>query len=349
MDWYYAEHGKAVGPVPEAQLEQLAAEGRITAETLVRREAEADWVTYESLRSATPADTARAKPRYDIREMGLGGILDQAVALVKNHFLLLFLLFCYLVVPLSVTANLAVHHAARQSLISLDELLKMLMEGNIKDVLSVYAFPVVLLVVLYGIARPLTNGATIVAVQHSYLGKAIAPGQAMLVSLKRFWFLIWTSLLRDAAVFLVSFAMFALALWVVYLDRLLAPLAFLFMLVGGGVSVFIGGRLCLADQVVMIEGISGIAAIKRSNRIMKGHVLKGLVLFFIIFLIVLVVGECARLASLMPLQITLSIVLQTILLIFATTAIVVFYFSCRCAYENFDLVVLAEAVEEPSV
>ena len=39
-----------------------------------------------------------------------------------------------------------------------------------------------------------------------------------------------------------------------------------------------------------------------------------------------------------------SVVAQAIITIFATAAFVVFYFSCRCKHENFDLTLLAQSV-----
>jgi hypothetical protein len=47
------------------------------------------------------------------------------------------------------------------------------------------------------------------------------------------------------------------------------------------------------------------------------------------------------------LQIIGSTLLQAVTTIIWTAAGVVFYFSCRCAVENFDLHYLAEAIGEP--
>ena len=50
MNWYYAEAGQQTGPVDDAALEQLAAAGKITVETLVWREGLENWIPYGQAR-----------------------------------------------------------------------------------------------------------------------------------------------------------------------------------------------------------------------------------------------------------------------------------------------------------
>ena len=55
MDWYYADNGKQVGPVNEADWAQLVGTGKITATTLVWHEGLPDWQPYGGLAPAAVA------------------------------------------------------------------------------------------------------------------------------------------------------------------------------------------------------------------------------------------------------------------------------------------------------
>jgi uncharacterized RDD family membrane protein YckC len=46
MDWYYAQDGRQMGPVPEAELPRLVSEGAITNETLVWHSGMGEWQPY---------------------------------------------------------------------------------------------------------------------------------------------------------------------------------------------------------------------------------------------------------------------------------------------------------------
>jgi hypothetical protein len=56
MNWYYESAGQQTGPVADAELDRLLAEGKITPDTLVWREGLAGWAP---LRTARPAPAAR--------------------------------------------------------------------------------------------------------------------------------------------------------------------------------------------------------------------------------------------------------------------------------------------------
>src|SRR4051794_33811864 len=52
-DWYYASENRQMGPVPEAELDSLAASGVIAPQTLVWRGGMENWRTYSSVRMGT--------------------------------------------------------------------------------------------------------------------------------------------------------------------------------------------------------------------------------------------------------------------------------------------------------
>ncbi len=59
MKWYYESGGQQQGPVSEADLDRLAAEGKITADTLVWRDGLADWQPLREARPPRGEDTVR--------------------------------------------------------------------------------------------------------------------------------------------------------------------------------------------------------------------------------------------------------------------------------------------------
>jgi uncharacterized RDD family membrane protein YckC len=66
MDWYYVDAGNRVGPVSEAEFEQLAATGKLQANTLVWREGMANWQPFAQVRpvASSGAVTTPAAPIY---------------------------------------------------------------------------------------------------------------------------------------------------------------------------------------------------------------------------------------------------------------------------------------------
>jgi len=62
MEWYYTEGSKRVGPVSEADFQNLVNSGKIATKTLVWHAGMADWMPYDAL-SQTPIDAETASPQ----------------------------------------------------------------------------------------------------------------------------------------------------------------------------------------------------------------------------------------------------------------------------------------------
>lgn len=62
MQWYYADNGKQVGPVSEADFQGLVASGVIQAQTLVWTTGMAGWAAYGSLTPAASASSVTSAP-----------------------------------------------------------------------------------------------------------------------------------------------------------------------------------------------------------------------------------------------------------------------------------------------
>jgi len=67
MNWFYESGGSQQGPVSEAELDRLLAEGKITGDTLVWREGMAGWMPH---RSARPAQVAPPNLDYEVTRPG---------------------------------------------------------------------------------------------------------------------------------------------------------------------------------------------------------------------------------------------------------------------------------------
>jgi hypothetical protein len=62
MNWYYESAGQQQGPVTEAGLDRLLAEGKITLETLVWREGMSGWTPLRAAKPVAPSPTAPICP-----------------------------------------------------------------------------------------------------------------------------------------------------------------------------------------------------------------------------------------------------------------------------------------------
>jgi hypothetical protein len=253
---------------------------------------------------------------YTIKHMGLGGILDQAIAITRDHFKLLFTIMLLLLIPFSLLQGFimfSIQPALPPDPTPEDYL-------HQQEVLASY-WPLIGILVLVQalVVLPVTNGAVIAAVARLYLGKSITAMEAIAEGFRRLGPLLLTSIL-------------------VYL----AVVGGLMLCIIPGIyfSIWFG----LAQHVVMIERLSGVAALKRSKQLV--HKDRGTFLALIIVMIVIsfLIGAAAVFIPQPHLELIASTLLQALTTILWTAALVVFYFSCRCNVENFDLHYLAEAI-----
>jgi hypothetical protein len=95
----------------------------------------------------------------------------------------------------------------------------------------------------------------------------------------------------------------------------------------------------------MLEGLRASPAMTRSKELMKGNMSTGIVLGLLLIAISFGINATGLITSQPHVATLIQVVLQLIVLTFTTAASTVFYFSCRCKHEDFDLMRLAEAVE----
>lgn len=253
---------------------------------------------------------------YEIRQLNLGGILDQAIAIVKDNFMLLAGILLIVWVPYQLIAgavNLVIMPVLPPNATPQD------MAAMQQEVVAnlIYTLPLTLIGLF--VVLPLTNAAMVFAVAQVYLGYAITPLEAIRLGLRRIGPLIWTSILMGMAIF------------------------------GGLLLCLIPGILAalyfgLAQHVVILEDTSGIAALKRSKTLITPYLGTFLILGVILTIIGAMIGGGSALIPIPWVQMPVMVALQGVMTLFSTAAFVVFYFSCRCGLENFDLEYLAESV-----
>jgi hypothetical protein len=251
--------------------------------------------------------------RYTIQVLKLGEILDQAVKLTKDHFGVLIGITGILLIPFNLISG-----CMQISMIQPPPP-NPTPEQAMAFFVAMMRVTIPLLVFALLVIAPLTNAAIVHAIANAYREKPISVGGAVKRAFQRILPLIGTWFLA-AIVIMVG--------WILcFVPGILA--AFWFSLV---------------TQVVVVEGVAGIAAMKRSKQLMAGNI--GTI-FVLGLLIGLINGGVTLGAGLIPqphMRIVAIAVVNAVLTIFASAAFVVFYFSCRCKHEQFDLVLLAQSV-----
>jgi hypothetical protein len=251
--------------------------------------------------------------RYEIRGLKLGGVLDEAIKLTKNHFGAFFGVMAVTILPLGLV-NAGVQLALLPA---------MPPNPTMEDLLAIQAAQLenapILIGLLALLVLPIANAAQIHIVANTYLGKPASVGSAIGSAFSSLIPLYWTWFLLFAAV------------------------------MGGTILCLIPGIIAafwftLATQVVVIEKISGIDALKRSREIMRGNIGDVFVLGLVIGIIAFGIQIGTQFIPQIHAAAFSGAVLGCVINIFSAAAMVVFYFSCRCKNEHFDLELLAQNV-----
>lgn len=252
---------------------------------------------------------------YQIRQLSLGGVLDQAVALTKNHFGALFQIVAVTLLPMTLANSLFSASVMPQ----VSQPLSPEETQVVLEMMQKYGLVFFVLGIASIAASIVGNGAIVHGIASVYLDKPLTTKAAIKRAFGIFWPLIGTSILVGLA------------------------------MTGGLLLCVIPGIIfalwfALSTQIVVIEGISGADAMKRSKALMKDNMGSLFVLGFVILVINAGVTWGITLVGQPHVQAVLSSLVQCALLIFGTATQVVFYFSARCKHEQFDLQLLADEV-----
>ena len=257
---------------------------------------------------------------YEIKELGVGGILDQAITLVRDHFGLLFGIIAVAFLPLSLLINLFnVYMMPPAPTVFTQEAIEAY--SRAAQSAQIYAIPLSLLLAF--IVLPITNSAIVWAVARLYLGQPTSLGNAFGRAFRLFLPIVFTS----------------------FLYYLVMMLGFVLCIIPGFIFMF---WFFLQNHIVVIEGIWGPKALSRSRALAKGSYSTLFVLLFMMFIIQLALGLAANVMGQSIVQAVVASIVGSILVVLYAAVFVVFYFSCRCKVENFDLNILAESVATES-
>jgi hypothetical protein len=256
--------------------------------------------------------------QYQIKELSIGGILDQTVVLLKNHFGLLMGIVVVFYLPFLLL----------QSFVGMALLPEMPATPTAED-FRVYQeataeaapYTVPLLLLFAFVIVPITNAALIDAVARCYLGSQATIGSSYSYAIKVLLPLLWT--------------------W--FLQMLAIGGGFMLLIIPGIICMF---WFSLSSHTVVVGGEKGFAALKRSRQLMKGNIGTMIALGLIIGIIQWGIAFGAALLPQQHIRLVAQAFAGSVGFLFSAVAFVVFYFSCRCKNENFDLTHLAESFGE---
>jgi hypothetical protein len=254
---------------------------------------------------------------YAIRALSLSGILDQAITLLRNHIKLLLTVAAFVYIPFGLLQEFIPHFvfpgmAAAQTM----EEYSQWMQSNLGPYVALsLAFVVVAMVFVW----PLTNAAIIYAVSREYLGKPVSAREALRHAFSVFLPLVGTNFLATLLIFLGA----------------------LLCLVPG---IYLAFRYWFVSYAVIIERVTGSAALKRSGFLMKENMGTAFVLGLLIGILSFAVSSISGFVPFWPVQAAVTVLLEVVVMMIGAVAGVVFYYSARCQKEHFDLGLLARAM-----
>lgn len=247
---------------------------------------------------------------YEIRPMSVGEILDTGFRLLRNHFGLLVAIAAIAYGPLGIL-QLALAQVTGSG------------RGQDGAMLVPMLVVVGLMTLVFLLAFPLASTAMTMALGDLYVGRPTSAGQALGQS--------WGILLPVVGTGLLS--------------SILIGLGMLLLVIPGLWLVF---AYWVSTQVMVIERIFGMAALRRSSALMKGHKGRGLVIGLVAMLLMSVVsgGATWALNAWPSINAIASTAVGIVTGAFFYAVNVVFYFDVRCRREAFDLEHLAQLVEQ---
>jgi hypothetical protein len=195
------------------------------------------------------------------------------------------------------------------------------------------------------ICTPVTHAATVWAVGHEYLGQPVTLGGAIRAAFGRLLALLGTNLL----VGVIIFGVYMGCLLPGIVAMALAPILGILLVVVGAIAcivlvLYLWFRFWFTNEAVVIEGVSGVEALQRSGVLMRGNMGTAFVLSLVLGIIAVLAHISAAFLPVPALSVVAQVVIGAVVVILYAAASVVFYFSCRCKNENFDLTLLASAI-----
>ncbi len=277
------------------------------------------------------------KSTFDLQPMSLGDILDRAVRLYRRHFL-------HTVGIVSVPYILIVPVSAAIGSVSW-------VTGDPRALFKrdLIAFAVLMVVALVWLSF-MSMGALARSVSERFLGEEPTVWGSYRSVLRRTLSLIWAYLLAFLAWGGVGFLGAVVIGIATVVSRLLLVLGVIAVFV---VSVTMFFRLLLVTQVIMVENVRGVAALRRSWTLMRGNFWRAVLILIFAFVVGLVMSFVLQLPfSLLararpnPAYRILGTVMgqlaQIVSVPFGSIAFTLLYYDGRIRQEAFDLEMMAQ-------
>jgi hypothetical protein len=247
---------------------------------------------------------------YEIRPMSVGEILDTGFRLLRNHFSLLVIISAIAYGPMGLL-QLAIAQFTGMN------------QGHAGSMIVPLLVFVLVMALVVIIAFPLSSTAMTMALGDLYVGRPTSAGQALRQS--------WSILLPVVGTGLLSSILIGLAMLLLVIPGIWLMLAY-----------------WVSTQVMVVERIFGMAALRRSSELMKGNKGRGLVIGIVVVLLMSVVsgGATWALNAWPSVNAIASTIVGIVTYAFLYAVNVVFYFDVRCRREAFDLEHLARLVEQ---
>lgn len=255
---------------------------------------------------------------YEIKELSVGGILDQAIKVSKDGARVLVMIVSCLVLPIQIGIGLT--QLAMTPSLPVDATPEEVIAAQ-AEVGPAAAITMMVLGLSSFIVYPLTSGALMFAISDLYLGRQPTVGNSFGRAMSRWLALIGTTILYSLAV----------------------GAGFVLLIIPGIIATL---WFYLYQPVVVLEHKAGFAALKRSRDLMKGNLGKAFAIAFLVFLIVVGVTACSNFIPQRHTGVVVGGVLQGLAMIFYAAVGIVFYFSALCQHEAYDLKRLADAVSD---
>jgi hypothetical protein len=253
-----------------------------------------------------------------LRPLGVGEILDMALAVYRRHAAALWRLVAVVVaLPAALNGALAVaEHQVRDSNGSSGSLLLLLLLVQVVSLLASF----------------LATAAAYRLVADAYLGRAVDPAASMRFGLRRVGSVIWVSLLAGLGIF-------------VGLLLLIVP------------GVYLAVAWSVAIPVLLGENLRGRAALRRSRALVRGRwwpcagvivlsfLLAAIVSAAIELIVVAVAGSSSNDTVLFLDHGASSLIADTLVLPFQVAVTTVLYIDLRVRKEGFDVQLLTHSLE----
>ncbi len=258
--------------------------------------------------------------KYDIKPLGVGEILDQSVKMIQSRFTLFLGISACIAIPAGLIVNFVMLAMMPQMPPNpTPQDMEVFQQAMFQNLIPIMLLSALSMMIVY----PLTTGSMIHAVASEYLGKPTTVRKSIAAALKKFFPLLGTSILMFLAV---------------YLGLFLCVIPGLYLLV----------RYTLSSNVVMLEDKSGPSALSRSSELMLSDRSKNYNTLVLLWLLLGFAGFGINyISNFIPqphIKIVVTVVIQSLFQAFGAAAFAIFYFSCRCKADNFDLELLADSL-----